>query len=365
MKQLNPAELGKALALFQNSGHQMKLAALAEGGIEGRAWVDAETPGAAIVAYQNKLMVACQVPPEQIAGKLRVFLLTEVYQKRLGGGGDAQVFWDGEASYQALLMALGDKCPAFTLQEHWELDHPANAAKAEPPEGYLIVPVEEALLARGLENTDRLREEMCSERVSVEEFLRQSFGVCAVKDGALAGWCLSEYNCSKGCEVGIETVEGHRQKGLARAMVSAFAAEAARRGVARIGWHCFASNGPSRRTAQSAGFDKKLEYGELICCYDPLVQYAVNGNLADSQGRLEEAAAWYSRACVGEDAPLWAFVRQAMTLVSLGRHDDAFASLKSGVANGLDWWDWLDSEPRLAPLRLDSRWLALMEGANQ
>ncbi len=361
MQLIHPAEHGKALSLFQHSSHQGKLAALAEGGIEGRIWVDGDNPGAAIVAYQNKLMVACQVPPERFAGKLRVFLLTEVYQKRLGGGDDAQIFWDGEAAYEALLMALGDKCPAFTLREYWELDDPRNATKAGPPEGYEITMVDKSLLARGLENTDRLQEEMCSERVSVEEFLRHSFGVCAVKDGALAGWCLSEYNSAKGCEIGIETVDGHRQKGLARAMVSAFAEEAARRGVAAIGWHCFASNGPSRRTAQSAGLARVLEYGELICCYDTAVQYAVNGNLADSQARFEEAAAWYSRACADEAAPLWAYVRQAMTLTSLGRHDEAFASLKTGVARGLDWWDWLDSEPRLAPLRLDGRWQGLME----
>lgn len=359
---IEPKDYPFALALFQNSLHQMKLAALAESRIEARVCTDGDRPQLCVVLYQNKVMIASVLPAMALAEALMPFLQEQLYENRMGGCGDAQIFWDGDGTQEALLMALGDKCPAFALREYWEMDGPTEARLVQPPDGYEVVLVSEALLQRGLAHTEQLREEMCSERVSVEAFLGQSFGVCAVRDGELAGWCLSEYNCSRGCEVGIETVEGHRRKGLAQAMVSAFAAEAARRGVPRIGWHCFRSNVPSRETARAAGLMRVLEYGELICCFDMAVQYAVNGNFADGLSQYEVASAWYSRACAAGDGPLWAYVRHAMALVSLGRQDEAFASLEAGVARGLDWWGWLDSEPRLAPLRQDGRWQGLMEG---
>jgi hypothetical protein len=39
-----------------------------------------------------------------------------------------------------------------------------------------------------------LLEEMSSDRESVEAFLDNSFGVVALKEDPLAGWCHSEYN---------------------------------------------------------------------------------------------------------------------------------------------------------------------------
>jgi tetratricopeptide (TPR) repeat protein len=360
MRLLNKGEYPSALALFEHSRHQMKLSALAEGRIEARVYADGVEPSVAAVLYQNKLLVASKLPADALADVLRPLLLVELYEKRMGqNAGDAVVYWDGEHAREALEAALAEKCPVYALREHYELAGPERCRRAAPPEGYALRAADAALLEEGLLRTDALREEMCSERTGVEAFLAQSFGVCAVSAGELAGWCLSEYNCRQGCEVGIEVGEWHRRRGLALAMVSAFSEEAARRAVARVGWHCFKSNRASAATALSAGFKKVLDYGCLLCCFEPAVQYAVNGNLCDGAGDFERAVEWYGRALSEKDAPLWAYVRLAMACTALGRLDEAFDALKSAMRKGFNNRAWLMSEPRLEPLRGEDAWRQL------
>jgi RimJ/RimL family protein N-acetyltransferase len=360
MIELKKSEYPAALALFRNSGHHMKLAALREGRIEARVFADAPEPSLACVLYKNKLLIASALPAGSLAPLLKPFLLEQVYEKRMGcGAGEAQIFWDGAHVCEAALSALEDKCPARTMHEYYELSDAARCKDAPVPEGYALRSVDEALLREGLLRTDELRAEMCSERVSEEAFLREGFGVCAVAENELAGWCLSEYNCSQGCEAGIWVGEGHRRRGLAPAMVAALARELARRGGGRIGWHCYRSNTASSATALAAGFEKKLEYGELLCFFDEALQYAVNGNLLDGAGDYAGAVEWYTRAVRLPSAPLWAWVRMAMALVSLGRFGEAFAALRAAVQKGFNNWNWLRWEPRLEPLRGEEDWRQL------
>jgi GNAT superfamily N-acetyltransferase len=348
-----------ALALFENSRHMMKLTAIAEGEIDAQIWVDGDEPQVAVVKYQTKLLVASRLPAVEIAAAVGELILDLVYTRRMDCNADAALlFWDGRHVREGLQQVLADKYPAYSLRECYCIE-PSRSRCVAPPSGYEILPVDAALLERGLENTGVLREEMCSERCSVEAFLRGSFGVCAVKDGALAGWCLSEYNCSEGCEVGIEVVEGHRRQGLAAAMVSAFAREAAQRGVGRIGWLCYKSNAASSATALSAGFEKLVEYGELLCLYHPAVQFAVNGNISLRGGRPEEALGWYDRATALEDAPQWAWLQKAIACTALGRFSAAFDALDAAIARGFNNWGWLRSEPQLEPLRAEDRWKQL------
>jgi RimJ/RimL family protein N-acetyltransferase len=103
---------------------------------------------------------------------------------------------------------------------------------------------------------------MCSERASVADFLARSFGVCLVDESerALAAWCLSEYNCGARCEVGIEVVEAYQRRGLGTGLARALCAEAAARGVERVGWHCIAANTASGATARAAGLALVARY---------------------------------------------------------------------------------------------------------
>jgi GNAT superfamily N-acetyltransferase len=139
------------------------------------------------------------------------------------------------------------------------------------PAGFHLDFVTADLLARqDLANLDALREELCSERPSVDDFLARSFGLVAIcdADAALAGWCTSEYNSGAACEVGIGTLEPYQRRGLATAMGSAFVEQALSRGVTQIGWHCWARNLPSVATALAIGYEKVCDYTTLIVRFD-------------------------------------------------------------------------------------------------
>jgi RimJ/RimL family protein N-acetyltransferase len=111
---------------------------------------------------------------------------------------------------------------------------------------------------------DAVREEMCSERASVEDFLRRSFGICPVHANEVAGWCMSEYNVGDRCEIGIATAEKHQRRGIATLTTWSFLAEAQRRGYRRVGWDCWTRNVPSVATARKAGFTLVEEYPAVV-----------------------------------------------------------------------------------------------------
>lgn len=126
----------------------------------------------------------------------------------------------------------------------------------ELPAGYRLVPVDSELVANdSLENHAALLEEMTSERSSIDDFLEKSFGLALIKDNALVGWCLSEYNNQRGCEIGIEILEPYQRQGLGSALASAFIQQAQKQGLKTIGWHSWEANRPSVALAQKLGFE--------------------------------------------------------------------------------------------------------------
>ncbi|MBN8583239.1 MAG: GNAT family N-acetyltransferase [Anaerolineae bacterium] len=133
------------------------------------------------------------------------------------------------------------------------------------PEGFQLKMVDTDLFAMpNLKYLDTLKEEMTSERPSVDDFLAKSFGVCAIYENELAGWCLSEYNADKRCEIGIETTSEYRQRGIGTALTLAFLEHAFSHGIKEVGWHCFKRNEPSAKTALKAGFEKVCDYKSFI-----------------------------------------------------------------------------------------------------
>lgn len=133
------------------------------------------------------------------------------------------------------------------------------------PEGFQLKMVDADLLTTsGLKHLDTLKEEMTSERPSVDDFLAKSFGVCAIHNDELAGWCLSEYNADGRCEIGIETTSAYRQRGIAAALTLAFLEYSFSHDITEVGWHCFKRNEASAKTALKAGFDKVCDYKSFI-----------------------------------------------------------------------------------------------------
>jgi GNAT superfamily N-acetyltransferase len=132
---------------------------------------------------------------------------------------------------------------------------PEPTPVAPLPVGLRFVVVDRTLLDdQALGSRDELVEEICSERASVDDFLARSFGMTLLHDGAVIGWCLSEYNLGRRCEVGIAVDGPFRRRGLAKQMGGAFIRQALAAGAHEVGWHCWEDNAASCATARALGF---------------------------------------------------------------------------------------------------------------
>ena len=248
-------------SLFAGMEQHLAVRAVLRGVASGRVFAD-EAAGQAVVWVQHRVLLGGRpAQNERLAELLREIAATSAARGDYGFGLYYPTPWTEVAP--ALLAGL----QSFPLaRQYWQRDL-ADLPPGQPavPAGLRLQAVDSTLVEDAtLGGVEALREEMCSERPSVADFLARSFGVCLTTDAAtgreLAGWCLSEYNCDDRCEVGIETVETYRRQGLATAMTLALCAAAREHGLHSVGWHCIAANQPSAATARRAGFAHVLSY---------------------------------------------------------------------------------------------------------
>jgi len=189
-----------------------------------------------------------------------------VYPQEIAAGHEGfALYYDSPAWERRVDALLAGKETIHADREYYACKTLKHKWQDLLPEGFQLKMVDADLLATSdLKHLDTLKEEMTSERPSVEDFLAKSFGVCAVHNNELAGWCLSEYNADGRCEIGIETTSDYRQRGIATALTLAFLEHAFSHGISEIGWHCFKRNEASAKTALKAGFDKVCDYKSFI-----------------------------------------------------------------------------------------------------
>lgn len=260
---------------------------------------------------------------------------------------------------------LPGKLPMRTLRQYYAFAtvQPAPADwRSMLPQGFSLRQVDATLIAQThLQRMDDLREEMCSERPSVDDFMEKSFGVCLVKGDELAGWCLSEYNSPERCEIGIETSEAYRRQGLGTLMTLALVELAHAKGVQEVGWHCHANNTASSATARKAGFQLKCDYPAFFAWYNEVDNLVVHGNICRNQGRHAEAAGWYEQAFARGEAKGWGYWNAACNAAELGRPEDAFRYLAKAIEKdpGIDAERLQQSEP-LRSLHQAPEWAKLI-----
>ena len=94
---------------------------------------------------------------------------------------------------------------------------------------------------------------------SSEEFLTKGKGYCLTKNDEVAAVAFSAAVSSRQIDIGIETKESHRRKGLAVIVAKKMAEYVLSIGKEPV-WDCDAANAGSRATAERAGFEVVLQY---------------------------------------------------------------------------------------------------------
>lgn len=349
--------------LTRGMEHHLALVAILAGTSPGSVHVDDPgRPTAALVAFKRRFHLIGDPACEAFVAGARARFADVIYPRGLAEGAWGMFVlyyppgWEGAA-----VEILRGRHPIADRYRYLALGEPPPHRDA--PADLDVRDVDAALLEEAaLGNLEALREEMTSERESVDAFLASSFGVCLVRRGEIVGFCLSEYNTADRCEVGIWTAAPHRRRGYATLAGTALAERAFSRGVRGIGWHCWAGNAASFATARRIGFLPEREYGVHFAYYHAATNDAVHANVRLRAGDYAGALEWFERAARTGQAPAWAHFVAAGAHARLGEEEAALAALREAVDRGFRDAEAIRSSEHLRGLRGSPGWRAIVEG---
>lgn len=177
---------------------------------------------------------------------------------------------------------------------------------------------------------------------------------CAVlADGAVVAHCRPDLRVGDYVELGVWTRPDLRRRGLAGAALRSSLNLAAASGVARVGWHCHASNRGSIAVAQRAGFVETASY----TAYSASLPAENAGDLPPEACRALAAAFEPGRHDMN-----WLDFHAACAWAEAGEDERAIAVVERLVAS--DWAgraDWLGEHWALARLRGEPRFIQALE----
>jgi RimJ/RimL family protein N-acetyltransferase len=364
LQELKYNEYERVRPLFRKMDIHLPLQAILAGNVNAPIFVDNATNPQSAITWSGHRFYLAGAPGNNdfIAAARKIFLEKFSLRSRKSGIDSYQVFYPSAASETAISAMLLGKYPIKSQRQYYAFKSSRLNWKSMLPSGVTVRTVDAAFLTeRRWQNPAFLAEEMISERESVEDFLAKSFGVCATLGDEIIGWCLSEYNTGHRCEVGIATAADHQHQGLGTAMTLAFVELARSRDVARIGWHCTASNVASGKTALKAGFEKISDYPSLIGWFNDAANLAGNGYFAHARGEYAEALGFYEKSFALGEAPDSAYWGAACDAAMSGQPDKAIQYLSQAVERGYDDRDQLEASPYLVSLHNTSAWKALVE----
>jgi GNAT superfamily N-acetyltransferase len=258
-------QLARPLFLGLERSHAL-VSAFFEGCATARLFIDhVDTPKAAVIVCNSRVLCAGDVSQTDVLDEMAGIFSEELIPAHRARGNDAYlVYASGEAWNTALPHLFSGRHLYHGTRQYYEITDFTPKSDLQLPHGFTMHLITPDFLSSEISGLDAVREEMCSERASVEDFLARSFGLCPVHSNEVAGWCMSEYNVGDRCEIGIATAEKHRRKGMATLTTEAFLAEAHRRGYTRVGWDCWERNVASVATARKAGFTLVEEYPAVV-----------------------------------------------------------------------------------------------------
>ncbi len=357
MKKLEMRDYELASDLLSHFKYQTVLKTILSGQTPGKVYCDQlHKPQVVFVQFKQRAFIAGD-PAALDPSALKTFFETRVIENcRQWNVPLFRLTAEPPTWIDPLGRILEPRQPISALYHCYQYAVPKRLPEIKSPENYSLREVTPNLIAENFEGKDDLLEEMCSERDSVKSFLEHSFGIAAFRGPTLAGWCLSEYNHTNQCEVGIATMTPFQKQGLAKSMTRAFIHLAASEGIKTILWHCYQSNEPSWRTAISVGFRLAKEEMVLMQYHERALNAAVHGNLYFEQKQYQKAVEWYQSALLEPAPQSWMAWNGACAAARCGQVDLAFKFLDQAVDLGFADLDHLVQSRHFFNLKDDPRW---------
>ncbi len=256
LDELHKESRHRAAEVFSPLTHHAAIGSILSGLTDSRIYVDdRDEPRCALTWTKSRIFLSGDLSDEDNRRRAAETIGNKIRLDSLHRGARYFIVYvDPKISPLDLFELLDDVKIHQDTRNYYELDaREREWFKAHLDEFRLEV-IDRRFLRSPYGNLDQVKEEMCSERSSVEDFLEKSVGVCGVIGDEIVSWCMSEYNHCSRYEIGIATVEEHRRRGLATITAGVLMKRCLERGFSRVGWHCWQRNEPSNRTALKLGF---------------------------------------------------------------------------------------------------------------
>ncbi len=245
----------KAAGVFNPLTHHAAIGSILSGLTDAKVFVDnRDDPRCALTWTKSRIFLSGELGGEDLQRAAETIGCKIKRDSVRRGAKYFMVYFDPKISLSGLFQRLGGVKVHPDTRNYYELNAETREWGETASEGFRLEVIDRRFLSTPYANLDKVREEMCSERASVEEFLEKSVGVCGLTGDEVVSWCMSEYNHGDRYEIGIATIEKHRRKGFATMTAGALIRRCLGLGFSRVGWHCWQRNEPSNRTALKLGF---------------------------------------------------------------------------------------------------------------
>lgn len=250
--------LGNYTTMFPGSQSTLLVQSVLAGNTVARLWINGDIghPDIAILwDFGNKgLYVGGTLSSNQSLTDLPMFLHGQLAAVARSAG---MSYFSVRAllpeAINPLVATLGDSLTSNRLKLFHEYAPGPRPLANNQSINMQLVSIDGNLLSSGLANSDRVASEIKWMWPSIDRFLAHGWGIAGVADGQIICWCTAEYVGPSHCGIGIETIDGHQNRGIATATGARFIEECLRRGRKPC-WECDSTNSPSLHVAQKLGF---------------------------------------------------------------------------------------------------------------
>ncbi|TFF91924.1 GNAT family N-acetyltransferase, partial [Candidatus Thorarchaeota archaeon] len=207
--------------------------------------------------------------------------------------------------------------------------------KALLPDGFSVHELDEHILEDdNLEMPDHLRFWIKMNWGNSENYLKHGFGTCVVHENAIVSYSLADCVHGDECEIGIQTIEAFRRRGLATVTAAANVEAALKKGFRLVGWHTHDYNEASQKTAEKVGFVLERRYTQYECHRFEAVHIAETGLRLYFEGKHQMAAETFEKAFTTGGVDAWVYSLAARVYAILGNTDRALELLHVAIDMG-------------------------------
>ena len=258
--------------------------AIIEGTAEGRIFTDdVERPQRAfmLVDYgEGDIYITGDSTHADFNRDMNVLLHRIFLEERKEGHEMFTVYWhpdEWETRFDTILarldpMRYSRKYHAYnTLKYDWQ-------AKLKP--GFQVVKMDSRFFSQlGLTNMDVLKDWIQYERRKYST-IDGIHGCCVIDrtENAIVAWCQIDYVTGTRTEIGVQTAQNYRKQGWGTLVVAATVEFLLSKGFDNIGWHYWAHNLASGRTAEKVGLELVLDHPVYVGMINQFENMMVQSN---------------------------------------------------------------------------------------